>query len=127
FRSFERQVVPEATRRGLAVLGMKSMGGTGELVKYGAATPAEALWYAMSVPGVATTISGIESMDVLQQNLEIAGGFTPMSAAEMQALRERCRALAADGRYELFKTTKMYDGPIGRHEHHFPPVEVLPA
>jgi aryl-alcohol dehydrogenase-like predicted oxidoreductase len=127
FRSFSQAVLPEATRRGMAVLGMKSMGGTGEIVKYGAATPAEALRYAMSIPGIATTISGNESIDVLRQNLAIAGGFTPMTSAEMQALRERCRALAADGRYELFKTTKKYDGDPGRQQHHFPPAAQLPV
>jgi aryl-alcohol dehydrogenase-like predicted oxidoreductase len=127
FRSFAEQVLPEAQRRGMAVFGMKSLGGSGEIVKYGAATPAEALRYAMSIPGVATTISGNESVDILQQNLAVAGGFTPMPATEMQALRERCRGLAADGRYELFKTTKKYDGDLGREQHHFPPASVLPA
>lgn len=127
FRSFAQQVLPEAVRRGMAVFGMKSLGGSGEIVKYGAATPAEALRYAMSVPGVATTISGNESVDILQQNLAVAGGFTPMTAPEMTALRERCRGLAADGRYELFKTTKMYDGDLGREQHHFPPASELPA
>jgi uncharacterized protein len=127
FRSFAEQVVPEALRRGMAVFGMKSLGGTGEIVKFGAATPAEALRYAMSIPGIATTISGNESVDILQQNLEVAGGFTPMSASEMAALRDRCRELAADGRYELFKTTKMYDGDVGREQHHFPPASELPV
>jgi uncharacterized protein len=127
FRSFETQVMPEAVRRGMAVLGMKSFGGSGEIVKYGAATPAEALRYAMSVPGIATTISGNETLDVLQQNLETAGGFAPMTAEEMRQLRERCRALAADGRYELFKTTKIYDGDLGRAQHHFPSAAELPA
>ena len=126
FRSFSERVLPEALRRGLAVLGMKSMGGSGEIVKYGAATPAEALSYAMSIPGVATTITGNESLDILRQNLDVAGGFTPMAAAEMQALRDRCRPLAADGRYELFKTTKKYDGDLGRQQHHFPVAADLP-
>jgi aryl-alcohol dehydrogenase-like predicted oxidoreductase len=126
FRSFEQQVLPEANRRGMAVFGMKSLGGSGEIVKWGAATPAEALRYAMSLP-VSTTISGIESPDVLDQNLGVARGFEPMSPAEMQALRERCRTYAADGRAELFKTTKQYDAKIGREQHHFPSPEELPA
>jgi len=126
FRSFEQHVLPEANRRGLAVFGMKSLGGSGEIVKYGAATPDEALRYAMSLP-VATTISGIESPDVLAQNLAIATSFTPMTSDQMRALRERCRPLAADGRFELFKTTKIYDGAVGRQQHHFPPPEKLPA
>jgi aryl-alcohol dehydrogenase-like predicted oxidoreductase len=126
FRSFEMQVLPEARKQGIAVLGMKSMGGSGEIVTHGAATPQEALRYAMSLP-VATTISGMESKEVLQQNLAIARGFQPMSSEQMQALRDRCRYLAADGRLELFKTTKKYDGGVGRQQHHFPSAEELPA
>ena len=126
FRSFEMQVLPEAQKQGIAVLGMKSMGGSGEIVTHGAATPQEALRYAMSLP-VAVTISGNESMEMLQQNLATARGFQPMNEAEMQTLRERCRGVAADGRFELFKTTKKYDGGVGRQQHHFPSPEELPA
>jgi len=77
----------------------------------------------MSLP-VSTTISGMESLAVLQQNLKIASGFKPLSAEAMQATRERVRTLAADGRYELFKTTK-YDGIVGREQHRFPTIEKL--
>jgi aryl-alcohol dehydrogenase-like predicted oxidoreductase len=126
FRSFEKQVLPEARKQGIAVLGMKSMGGSGEIITHGAATPREALRYAMSLP-VASTISGNESMEILQQNLGIARGFQPMSESEMQALRERCKFFASDGRFELFKVTKKYDGGVGRQQHHFPSSEELPA
>jgi uncharacterized protein len=126
FRSFETQVMPEANRRGIAVLGMKSMGGSGEIVSHGAATPSDALRYAMSLP-VTTTISGMDSLGVLEQNLAIAKGFQPMKPEEMQALRERVRVFAADGRYELFKTTKKYDGEVGREQHHYPNSQKLPA
>jgi hypothetical protein len=104
---------------------MKSMGGSGELIRHGVVTPVEALRYAMSLP-VAVTISGMESADVLTQNLEVARGFHPLSAGEMQALRDRCRPDAADGRFELFKTTKKYDGDLGRSQHGFPTAEELP-
>src|SRR6202161_1775890 len=126
FRSFETQVMPEANRRGIAVLGMKSMGGSGEIISHGAATPSDALRYAMSLP-VATTISGMDSLGVLAQNLAIAKGFQPMKPEELQALRERVRVFAADGRYELFKTTKKYDGEVGREQHHYPNSQKLPA
>ena len=125
FRSFEQKVLPEALRRGMAVFGMKSLGGGGEMVTSGAITADEGLRYAMSLP-VATTISGIESLDVLGQNLEIARGFKPMPPSEMAALRERCHGLASDGRYEKFKTTKFYDGDLGREQHGFPPAKELP-
>ena len=126
FRSFEQQVLPEVNRRGMAALGMKSMGGSGEPVGQGVVTPAEALRYAMSLP-VAVTISGMESAAVLRQNLEIARGLQPMSAEEMKNLRDRCRFDASDGRFELFKTSKKYDGDIGRAQHGFPSAEELPA
>jgi aryl-alcohol dehydrogenase-like predicted oxidoreductase len=126
FRSFETQVLPVANRKGLGVLGMKSLGGSGEIVTNGAATAHEGLSYAMSLP-VSTTISGMESLAVLQQNLKIASGFKPLNAEAMQAARDRVRTFAADGRYELFKTTTKYDGKVGREQHHFPPVEKLPV
>lgn len=126
FRSFETHVLPEARKRDIAVLGMKSMGGSGEMVKQGSVTAAEALRYAMSLP-VATTISGMEAPDVLRQNLAIVKGFVPMSGSEMDELRNRCRPLAGDGHLELFKTTTMYDGKIGREQHGYPSTEELPA
>jgi aryl-alcohol dehydrogenase-like predicted oxidoreductase len=125
FRSFETQVLPEATRRGIAVLGMKSLGGSGEMVRHGGITAEQGLRYAMSLP-VATTISGIDSLEVLEQNLTIATNFQPFTVAEMKDLRERCRQFAADGRYELFKMTTKYDGKVGREQHHFPKTEDLP-
>jgi uncharacterized protein len=126
FRSFENLVLPELNRRGIAALGMKSMGGSGEMVRHGAVTAAEALGYAMSLP-VTVTISGMESLEVLHQNLEVACGFKPLSAPAMQHLRDRCRPDAADGRWELFKTTKKYDGDLGREQHGFPSAAELPA
>jgi uncharacterized protein len=126
FRSFEKQVLPEANKRGMAVFGMKSLGGSGEMVRKGGVTPAEGLSYAMSLP-VATTISGMDSLEILAQNLEIARGFKPLSEEAMNRLRERSKELAADGRLELFKTTKKYDGDVGREQHHYPPASVLPA
>jgi uncharacterized protein len=125
YRSFEQQVLPELQRSGIAALGMKSLGGDGQPVQYGVVRAEEALRYAMSLP-VATTICGIDSLDVLRQNVGIARGFQPMSPQEMQTLRERCKPHSADGHLELFKTTKKYDGRVGREQHGYPPPEQLP-
>jgi uncharacterized protein len=119
FRSFEEQVLPEATRRGIAPLGMKPMGGTAGAVKSGLVTAEEMLRYAMSLP-VATTIAGMDSLDVLRQNLRVARGFTPMTAAEMRALRDRCAEAAGDGRYEPYKLSLKFDNPQARWAHGFP-------
>ena len=126
FRSFETNVLPEVNRRGMAALGMKSLGGSGELVREGAVVVTMGLRYAMSLP-VAVTISGADSLDVLHQNLEVARGFQPLSAAEMQSIRDARRFDASDGHLELFKTTKKYDGDLGRRMHGFPSSTELPV
>ena len=126
FRSFEEQVLPVLVGRGIAPLGMKSLGGYGRQVKEKIVTAEEALRYAMSLP-VATTISGIDSMRVLRQNLRVAAGFKPMSKRRMEALRRRVRDEAADGRYELYKTTAQSEGKVGRKQHGFPGDDELAA
>ncbi len=119
FRSFEQQVLPELRRRGIAVLGMKPLSGAGPAIKAGVLTVEESLRYAMSLP-VTTTITGMEKMDVLEQNLKVAQSFHPMNENEMAALRERCARYAADGRYEPYKVSLKYDNPEARLAHGFP-------
>jgi len=126
FRSFERNVLPVAVHKGMAVFSMKSMGGSGEAIVHGALTPTEALSYAMSVPGVSTTISGMDSMAVLEQNLEILRNFRPLAEQQMAQLREHGREFS-DGRYELFKSSVKYDGDLGREQHNYPSAMELPA
>jgi aryl-alcohol dehydrogenase-like predicted oxidoreductase len=124
FRSFEQQVLPEVNRRGIAAIGMKSLGGEGTVVKRKVVSAEEGLRYAMSLD-VATTVSGVDSMRVLRQNVRIARGFERMTNAEMQELRSRCADVAADGRFELYKTTAKHEGPVGRRQHGFPSEEAV--
>jgi aryl-alcohol dehydrogenase-like predicted oxidoreductase len=126
FRSFETDVLPELNRRGIAPVGMKSLCGDGGLVKKGGVSAAAALRYAMSLP-VAVTVSGIDSMEVLKQNLAVATDFRPFSAGEMDELRDHVAQTASDGRLELYKTSMMHEGPVGRKQHGFPSQEELAA
>ncbi|MBM4123721.1 MAG: aldo/keto reductase, partial [Nitrospira sp.] len=71
---------------------------------------------ARSLP-VTTVVSGIDSREVLRQNLDIVRRFTPLTAQAMAGLRNRVAAYAADGRFELFKSSRAYDGRIGREQH----------
>ncbi|MFL5339634.1 MAG: aldo/keto reductase [Gemmataceae bacterium] len=125
YRSFETHVLPELLKRGIAPLGMKSLSGNGLPIVKGVVTVEEALRFAMSLP-VATTISGIDSLDVLHQNLKIARNFQALTAAAMEALRQRCAREAGDGHLELYKSTVKYDGAIGREQHGFPPQTEVP-
>jgi hypothetical protein len=98
---------------------MKPLNGHGEAIKRGVITAEEALRYAMSLP-VSTTITGIDSLEVLHQNLRIAQNFTPMTESEMNELRDRCKQDAADGRFELYKLSLKFDNPEARLAHGFP-------
>jgi aryl-alcohol dehydrogenase-like predicted oxidoreductase len=116
YRSFGQDVLPVLNQRGIAALGMKSLSGNAEPIKQGIVTPEEALRYVLSLP-IASLVSGIDSREVLKQNLDIARRFTPMTVAEMEALRTRVARYAVDGRFELFKSTNRYDGRVGREQH----------
>jgi predicted aldo/keto reductase-like oxidoreductase len=121
YRSFAQQVVPEAVRHGIAPIGMKSLGGGdaksgGNLVAQKVCTVEEALRYALSQP-IASLVSGIDSMEVLRQNLAIARAFRPLEGAELRQLLDKVRPQAGDGRHERFKSTQVFDGPYHRKQH----------
>ncbi len=119
FRSFEQEVLPILIERGIAPLGMKSLSGNADPIKRKIVTVEEALRYVLSLP-IAALVSGIDSREVLHQNLDIVRRFTPMTAAERDMLKIRMAAYATDGRFELFKSSDRYEGPVGREQHGLP-------
>lgn len=126
FRSFEQEILPLALERGIAPIGMKSLNGNAEAVKKKVITAEEAIRYAMSLP-VTTTVSGIDSLKVLRQNLKIARNFVPMTPAEKAAYRKKCAPFAADGRFEWYKVSIYWDGAEGRRQHGYPLEEKVAA
>jgi aryl-alcohol dehydrogenase-like predicted oxidoreductase len=122
FRSFQRDVLPELARQHVAAIGMKSLGGDGRIVTKKATRAGDALRYAMSLP-VCTTVSGIDSLRVLHQNLRIARTFLPMTLRERTEYEDRLADCAEDGRFELYKTSAEHEGDVGRRQHGFPSLE----
>jgi len=114
FKSFEASVLPVLEQRGIGVLGMKSMG-SGDILKSGLVTPQECLRYALSLP-TSVVITGIDSREVLEQDLKLARDFAPLSVSERESLLSRTKAAAATGKHELFKTANKYDG-TAKHPH----------
>ena len=125
FRSFEEQVLPELNRRGIAPIGMKSLGGDARAVKAKVVSAEEALGYALSLP-VATVVSGMESVRVLKQNVAVARNSQAMTARSRDALRRRVAEYAADGRFELYKISAAFEGEETRRVHGLPPQSQLP-
>jgi aryl-alcohol dehydrogenase-like predicted oxidoreductase len=118
YRSFAREVVPEAIKRGAAPIGMKSLGGgqPGRLVSAKVCSAEEALNYALSQP-IASLVVGIDSMKVLEQDLGVARAHKKMAPAALAALLARVKGVAGDGRHERFKSTQFFDGPYHQKQH----------
>ncbi|MBD2194205.1 MULTISPECIES: aldo/keto reductase [Calothrix] len=107
FRSFERQVLPRLVKDEIGVLGMKSMGDQ-NILKSNTVKPIECLHYAINLP-TSTVITGMESMEILNQAFEAVRTFQPMSQQQVRELLNRTREVALKGQYELFKTTSQFD------------------
>lgn len=108
FRSFTREVLPVLVREGIAPLGMKCFGDH-FILDSNTVQPIEALHYCLNLP-IAVQITGIDSPQILDQALEAARTFKPLSQAQVAGLLDRTRAAALGGRYELYKTTTHFDG-----------------
>ena len=107
YRSFAKDVVPELVRRNIGVLGMKSMA-NGILLKSHTVTPIECLHYALNLP-TSVVITGIDSMEILDQAFEAVHTFHPLSEQEIGALLSKTAEDAATGRFEPFKTSSIFD------------------
>ncbi len=120
FRSFQHQVVPECLKQGTAVIGMKSLGGgiQGKIPSSGLVTAKECIAFALSQP-ISSLVVGLRNERDVNQALEVARNFKPLSLEEQQAVLAKVRDEAGDGRHELFKTSKAFDGPHHRKQHGF--------
>jgi predicted aldo/keto reductase-like oxidoreductase len=107
YRSFEKLVVPELVKNNMGVLGMKSMA-NGILLKSNTVTPMECLHYALSLP-TSVVITGIDSMEFLDQACRAAQSFRPLSDEQTRALLARTAQAASRGSFEPFKTTSIFD------------------
>jgi len=112
FRSFTHEVLPVLTREGIAALGMKCFGDH-FILDSNTVKPIEALHYCLNLP-IAVQITGIDNLQVLDQALEAARTFKPLSQAEVASLLERTRMAAQQGKYELYKTSAHFDGTAHR-------------
>jgi predicted aldo/keto reductase-like oxidoreductase len=107
YRSFQRLVLPELMREQIGVLGMKPMA-NGIILKSNTVSPIECLHYALNLP-TSVVITGIDSLDLLDQAFEAARTFRPMMPSEVEALLAKTATAAARGEFEPFKTSTLFD------------------
>lgn len=121
YRSFQQEVVPVCLKKNVGVIGMKGLagGGTeGRLIEKLGMRAEDCYRYCLSLP-VTTQVVGITTMAQLKADVAMARNFKPLTAAEQQTLLSRVKDEASDGRHELFKSAKTYDGPHHRKQHGF--------
>jgi predicted aldo/keto reductase-like oxidoreductase len=110
FNSFEKKVLPILTRDGVGVLGMKPMGDP-FILKSNTVAATECLHYAMNLP-TSVVITGCDSLPILQQALRAAREFQPMDSSRVAALLAKTAKAAEAGEFELYKTTRHFDGTV---------------
>ena len=108
YRSFEKQVLPYLVEHDIGVLGMKSMA-DGILLETNMVTPIECLHYALNLP-TSVVITGIDSLEILDQALEAVRTFRPLSEEDVRSVLARTAQVASSGEFEPFKTTSFFDG-----------------
>ena len=114
YRSFEKMVLPELVEQNIGVLAMKTLA-NGTILDSKTVTAIECLQYAMNLPA-SVVITGCESLEDLEQALTAARTFKPMSDEQVKSILDKTAEAAARGKYELFKTTSIYDGTAAHQE-----------
>jgi len=108
YESFGQKVLPVLVKNEIGVLGMKPMG-SGLLLQSKSLSPVEFLHFAMNLP-TSVVITGCQSLANVQQALDAARSFKPLSTTEVVALLARTEQAARNGQFEGYKTTNNFDG-----------------
>ena len=107
YRSFSKLVVPELVKQNIGILAMKTMA-NGILLRSNTVTPIECLHYALNLP-TSVVITGIDSMEILDQAFAAMQTFQPMDEQQEQILLAKTAEAASRGEYEPFKTSSIFD------------------
>jgi aryl-alcohol dehydrogenase-like predicted oxidoreductase len=108
YNSFGKKVLPVLVQKGIGVLGMKPMG-AGIILRSKTVEPMECLHYAMSLP-TSVVITGCDSVTLVEQAVNAAKTFKPLSETQVAALLAKTKNAAQNGEFEGYKTTTNFDG-----------------
>ena len=108
YNSFQQRVLPVLVKKEIGVLGMKPMGDS-LILRSKTVEPIECLHYAMNLP-TSVVITGCDSVAMVEQAVQAAKTFKPMSETEVAALLAKTKDAARNGEFEGYKTTTNFDG-----------------
>ena len=108
YNSFQKKVLPVLVKKEIGVLGMKPMG-DGLILRSKTVEPVECLHYAMNLP-TSVVITGCDSVTLVQQAVQAAKTFKPMSETQVATLLAKTKDAARNGEFEGYKTTTNFDG-----------------
>jgi uncharacterized protein len=108
YDSFEKLVLPVLVAHNIGVLGMKPMG-DGLILQTKTVEAVDCLRYALNLP-TSVVITGCDSLPILQQALQTARTFRPLSQEQVAALLAKTEKVAQNGEHELYKTAHNFDG-----------------
>jgi predicted aldo/keto reductase-like oxidoreductase len=108
YNSFQQKVLPVLVKKEIGVLGMKPMGDS-LILRSKTVEPVECLHYAMNLP-TSVVITGCDSVAMVEQAVQAAKTFKPMSETQLMALLAKTKDAARDGQFEGYKTTTNFDG-----------------
>ncbi|MCC6392520.1 MAG: aldo/keto reductase [Bryobacterales bacterium] len=121
YRSFQNEVAPVCLRKNVGVIGMKGLAGghpQGRLLSHVGLTAEECYRFCLSLP-ITVQVMGVNTMEQLKADVALVRNFQPLTSEAKQKLLARVKEEAGDGRHELFKSTKVFDGPRHRRQHGF--------
>lgn len=110
YDSFQKLVLPVLVAHNIGVLGMKPLG-NGLILRTNTVTSVECLQYALNLP-TSVVITGCDTLPILQQALDVARAFHPLSQEQVAALLAKTQQAAQGGQHELYKTAHNFDGTI---------------
>jgi aryl-alcohol dehydrogenase-like predicted oxidoreductase len=108
---FRSEVLPQLNRRGIAALGMKSLGGDAKIVADGKLTAAQGLRFALSLP-MTSLMVGMKSLEDLRANVKTVQNFKPMSPDEMKSLMAMFASPGHAEGYCRYRETAYRDGSL---------------
>ncbi|GAB4108253.1 MAG: aldo/keto reductase [Acidobacteriota bacterium] len=105
YRSFQHEILPEARRRGIGVLGMKSLGGGSNpaaLPGLLGLSPELLRRYALSLP-VSSVVCGMQTREQVLGMAKLAREFQPLTEEEVREVLAKSASQAAGGSREQYK------------------------